>query len=411
VSDEESVHPPTSTDAAGFLYPARSSLRRATSLFPVKKIIRQPTSSCFSFFLKISSFAMLSLYPCGSIARADEPARYYYTGKAYGSESLYNPLSVIINGGYDVLQASAHSRVLSDPPYRIGFNNVWDNISDPLPQINKFGWNRFIGQELFPLSLSIDKAQYFPNYTLHLIGGGMEYRMMAEWYEYNGVPAPQLFSVATMAAYHLLNETVENDRYVGVNVDPIADLLVFDPAGIILFLSDDVAEFFSTTLHLSDWSGQPAINPRFRTLENHGQNFSMKYRPPFWDRTSFFYYFGDNGLIGLSFHQPDGYSLSCGGGAVAKELRTVDTRNGTRTVSVTLGWIAGIFYDRENSLLASLILSNQINERMKLNLYPGVLNAGSLSPGLFCGLGQGNQFTAGITFRYSPVGIAYRNKK
>ena len=335
--------------------------------------------------------------------------RYFYSGKTYGSEAMYNPLSVIINGGYDVLQAATRSRSMDSIPYKTGFNNVWRNISNPFPQIEKFGWSRFIGQEVFPTSLRIDKAQFFPNYTLHLIGGGMEYRATREWYDVHGAPSPTLCALGTMVAYHLLNETVENDSYIGPNVDPIADMLIFDPAGIILFMSDDVAAFFSRTLHLTDWSGQAAYGPQYNTLENQGQNFVMKYALPFAPATSIFYHFGDSGMLGLSFARKDGTAISASGGVATKQIRVVDVRNGTRTVSVSLGWIAGIFFDRENSLLASLILSNRVNEAMKLNIYPGVIDCGSFSPGVFCGLGSRGQFTAGVAIRYSPIGLSFRS--
>jgi hypothetical protein len=342
---------------------------------------------------------------------AQESKPYFYFGRDFGSEAMYNPLSVIVNGGYDVLQASTHSRSVVTIPYAVGAANVWRNISNPFPQIEKFGWNRFINQEIFPTTLTIDKAQFFPNYTLHLIGGGMEFRAMREWYEYHQVSAPTMCTLVTLAAYHYLNETIENDAFVGPNVDPIADILVFDPAGIILFLSDDVAEFFSGTLHLTDWSGQAAYGPQFGTIENHGQNFIMKYRLPILNGTSLFYHFGDSGMLGLSFDRSDGTAISISGGFATKEIREVDSRNGTRTMSVALGWIAGIFYDRENSLLASIVLSDRTNELMKLNVYPGIVHVDSFSPGLFCGVGRDGQFTVGAALRWSPAGLAFRSRQ
>ena len=61
-----------------------------------------------------------------------------------------------------------------------------------------------------------------------------------------------------------------------------------------------------------------------------------------------------------------------------------------------MGLIGGVFYDRENSLLASLIVSDRINEKVKLNIYPGVIHLGPVSPGLFVSLGKGDQLIAGI---------------
>ncbi len=354
---------------------------------------------------------VLSLLLFAGTLPAQEETLYFYHGRDFGSEANYNPLSVIINGGFDVLQASTHSRNLSTVDFGTGFTNVWDNITNPIPQIDKYGWSRFLGQEVFPSSFRIDKAQYFPNYTLHLIGGGMTYRATREWYIVNGVPEPTLCALASMAAYHLLNETVENSSFRGPNVDPIADVLIFDPAGILLFLSDDVSEFFSSTMHLADWSGQAMIDPRFGTIQNHGQNFIMKYRLGFLPTTSIFYYFGDSGMLGLSFLRSDNTSISVSGGLATTEVRQVDVRNGARTVSVSLGWMSGIFYDRDNSLLMSLIFSDRTNDRMRFNIYPGIIHLGPVSPGLFCGVAAGRQLTAGFTVRYTPLGIAYRNRE
>ncbi|HLP17715.1 MAG TPA: hypothetical protein VK470_15740 [Bacteroidota bacterium] len=334
---------------------------------------------------------------------------YFYHGRTYGSEALYTPASLIINGGFDILQSASHSRELSTIKFGTGAKNVWNNLKDPFTQINKYGWGRFIGNEVIPVSLKIDKAQYFPNYTLHLIGGGMESRMLLEWYYAHDVPLPSLFTGLTVAAYHFVNEAVENDKYVGPNVDPIADVYLFDVGGVILFTSDAVCEFFSRTLNLADWSGQPAYNPVYNTIENQGHNFVMKYRLPFVDKTSLFYYFGDSGLLGLSFHRDNHECVSVGGGFVAKALRNVDSTNGARTISVEMGLIGGIFYDRDNSLLASLVISDRINEKAKLNIYPGVFHLGPVSPGLFISLGKGDQLIAGLTVRYAPFGLAYRS--
>jgi hypothetical protein len=335
---------------------------------------------------------------------------YFYTGKNFGSESLINPGSLIVNGGFDILQSASHSRRFSTIKMGTGFRNVLDNLADPFTQIDKFGWDRFIGQEVFPTSLRIEDAQWFPNYTLHFIGGGMDARMMYEWYQLHQVPYPALFAGLTVATYHLVNEAVENDLFVGPNVDPIADIYLFNLGGALLFTSDAVAEFFSGTLHMTAWPSQPAWNPEFNTLENNGQYYVMRYPLPFARNTSLFYHFGDNGLFGLSFLRQNNESFTVAVGATQRQLRTVNITNGARTITVDLGWMAGIFYDRENSLLASVMASDRINEKVRLNLYPGVIDLLGFSPGLFVSFGERNQFIAGISVQYTPMGLAYRNK-
>lgn len=67
--------------------------------------------------------------------------------------------------------------------------------------------------------------------------------------------------------------------------------------------------------------------------------------------------------------------------------------------------VCGIFYDRNNSLLASLLISEYYLERIRLNIYPGVIFASSFSPGLFFTLGEGGTYAACMTMKISPVGI------
>lgn len=334
---------------------------------------------------------------------------FFYKGLPYGSETLINPGSLLINGGFDILQSATHSRVLSTIRFKEGTKNLAKNLLDPFSQINKFGWRRFIGQEVFPTSVKLEKAQYFPNYTLHLIGGGMDSRMMYEWYRFHHIPYPTIFAGLTVAAYHFINEVVENDAFVGPNVDPIADIYIFDLGGALLFTSDAVCKFFSETLNLTAWPGQPAWNPIYNTLENHSQYYIMKYKLPFTERTSLFYHFGDNGMLGFSYLRENNESITFSAGFATRELRTVDVTNGARTVTVSLGWIAGIFYDRNNSVLASLMASNRVNEKVRFNIYPGVINIFGFSPGFFTSIGRGNQFIAGISIHYSPIGLAYRS--
>ncbi len=335
---------------------------------------------------------------------------YFYSGKEYGSESLINPGALLVNAGFDILQSATHSRKLSTIKFGTGARNVANNLADPFTQIGKFGWGKFFGQEVFPTSTKIEKAQWFPNYTLHFLGGGLDARMMAEWYRYHEFPYPSLFAGLTVATYHFVNESVENDRFIGPNVDPIADIYLFNLGGALLFTSDAVAGFFSETLHFTTWPGQPAWGPEFNTLENHGHYYVMKYDLPFWENTRLFYHFGDNGMLGLSFLRPNGESFTVSAGAAARELREVDITNGARTVTVSLGWIAGIFYDRNNSVLMSLMASNRINEKVRLNIYPGVIDLWGFSPGVFASIGNREQVIAGISFRFSPVGLAYRNR-
>jgi hypothetical protein len=350
------------------------------------------------------------LLPCSARAQeeAEEHEYLFYKGRGFGSEAFVNPVSLIINGGYGILQYGNLKRNISGIQYATGFNNVVDNLSHPGASIGEYGWGEFFSNEIFPTSLNRKNAQYWPNYQNHLIGGGMHYVEMTEWYRWHGVPAPAVAAIATMAVYHFLNETVENNAYVGTNVDPIADLLVFDPLGILLFSIDGVPEFFAKKLRMANWSLQPSWSPFTGTIENQGINYSIRVGLPFTEKFSLFYYWGLTGLLGASYSGDGKDSWSAGAGVRAKELVSLDDGVGPRKMTTTLTWNAGIFYDRENSLLWSLIVSGVSDYKVHLNVYPGAVSVGGISPGFFWALSDNGVMIAGITASIVPVGIAGR---
>ncbi|MGA3286482.1 MAG: hypothetical protein ABSD46_03555 [Bacteroidota bacterium] len=67
--------------------------------------------------------------------------------------------------------------------------------------------------------------------------------------------------------------------------------------------------------------------------------------------------------------------------------------------------VRAVFYDRNNLLLASLHISEYYLERIRLNMYSGVIFASSFSPGLFFTLGECGTSAAGSTMQISPVGF------
>jgi len=345
------------------------------------------------------------LLPVGS--EAGPPTRWFYAGRPYGSESLTHPLRMILNGGLGILQFDNRDNHLNSVDFHNGWRNVRSNLANPVRAIEVEGWWAFFQREVIPISFNTDNAQYWPNYTLHLIGGGMSYTMMSEWYAYHGYERPHLWGGLTIAAYHLLNEVVENDDYVGPTTDPIADLYLFDPAGMILFSHEGVNEFFSRKLHLVDWSYQPAVNIARGTIENQGQNFSIKVPVPRTKRLSLFYYFGTHGEGGLTYTKPNGSAFSVAGGFRAKELVNVTDQ----TKSVELVPSFGLFYDREGSLLFSALWSHKSRYKGRVNVYPGLLRRGRFSPGLFAALGRDNDdVVVGVDLRladFIPVGVAF----
>lgn len=235
----------------------------------------------------------------------------------------------------------------------------------------------------------------------------MTYAALQEWYEFHHVPYPIAFAVVTTMGGHLLNEVVENEAYAGDNVDPIADIYLFDIGGILLFTSDGVKKFFSRELNLADWSYQPSLVFPGATLQNAGQNFSIKWKFPFSERWHLFYYMGMNGLTGLSYKWEDGTALSLGAGLRAKERVVVDAATHQQTVDLV--WNGGIFYDKENSLLASLFFSALTDNTVALNVYPAVLHIGDFSPGVWCIVNRGGKIFVGVSTVWVPgLGVYVR---
>jgi hypothetical protein len=339
-------------------------------------------------------------------AIAQSEKLYFYHGYTFGSEATYNPLATIFNGGYGILQINQNNRNPFAIDYRTGWRNVRNNVMHPVREIKNFGWKTFLTTEIFPTNLAPRGAQYVPNYQNHLIGGGMTYRMLREWYGYHGYSHAAIWATSSWMVYHLLNEIVENNNYVGTNVDPIADLLVFNPLGALLFSDESVAHFFAETLQLRDWSFFPTLNPATGALENNGQNFALKWRFPGQRTWSLFYSFGLNGIVGLSYRRANHSSISAGGGIMARSLRQVARDDQVRSLTADLVWNVGLFYDRAGSLMASLLFSGSRAYRARTNLYPGLIRLAGISPGLFAAIDQKNHIIFGMTLRGLPLGLA-----
>jgi hypothetical protein len=335
----------------------------------------------------------------GRVPETDPPA-WFYRGTPYGSESLVQPLRLVLNGGFGILQLDNRDKRLGKIAYGTGIDNVWMNIRDPFKAIRETGgWSDFLEREVLPLSVNSNKAQFWPNYTQHLIGGGMSYRMYVEWFRHHGWRHPKWMSGATVVMHHLVNETVENDGFRGWRTDPVADMWIFDPLGVVLFSHDGVARFFGETMHMADWSYQPAIDPADGALINNGQNFAMKYDLPWSERWQLFYHYETHAEIGFTRRLNRQDSFSFGAGLRAGELIELD--DGFRTVDLAAS--AGLFYDRNNSLLASLTMAKTKEYRFRVNVYPGVLRFGPVSPGLFFADRRKRGLVFGVTFDFLPM--------
>ncbi len=332
---------------------------------------------------------------------------FYHPETEHGSAALLTPLVTFLNGSYDVLRNGSHENDgetidVFRLDYKQGFATVFENVTSPGKHIGRYGWKRFLSNEVFPTSLDPDHAQWVPNYGHHIIGSGMLWVRMAEWYDYHGYHHPFLWSFATTTAYQIMNEVLENNHFKGSNVDPIADLLIFNPLGFLLFSFDPIRAFFSQTVHMYDWSLQPVFNPKNRYIENAGLQFTFKYQLS--EHVDAFFYYGIYGIGGFSYHLGKGYHLSLGGGTVVNRLKYHDEQS-TRVTTPSTEPAAGLFLDQDHSLLASVILTAPKLWNLRLNLYPGWLDVAGFSPGFYLGAGKWDGLVAGITFRPFPIGL------
>lgn len=347
----------------------------------------------------------LALAPVSrAAAPADNP---FYQALPYGSQAAFNPFFILVNGAYDMVQTQAASNKVATLDYAAGFRNVNHNLLHPLDNIAQYGWSDFIGNELLPASPDKDNSQWVPNYTLHMIGGGLTYRTLAEWYAHQGAKSPRLLAALNCFAYHYVNEAVENGATTGANVDAIADFLLFNPLGILMFSNDAVAGFFGKTLHAANWSSLPVLNLGTGQLDNMALSFSYKWFPLESQPLGIFYYTGMNTVLGLSWRRADGHSLSGGAGVGTVGVYEVSQANGERKVSAALGRTAGVFWDKRNSLLASLILSDQRMYLARLNVYPlPAMSSWKVKPGFFVGYGRNRATYLGVSLNLAPMGLS-----
>lgn len=340
---------------------------------------------------------------------APETSHFFYKHYDYGADSVFNPVTVMINAGYEMIHLDPESpKNILHIDYKTGFQNVFKNFISPIKPINRQGWWNFTKRELLPLTWG-NGAAWTANYMIHLIGGGATARGLAEWYATHDFPAPWIMSFINFQVYQWMNEVVENGSQKGDSTDEIADLWLFNNVGFFLFLNDDVSRFFSETLHLADWSPQGMFNLRDATLEGNSQRWTMKLFLPWSDRIGLFYHFGTAGLFGLTFRLDSTDSVSIGGGIRAKKV-LVSEKTKTNLRSVSLGLTGGLFWDRNNTPLMSIVASPFGDDIGNFNVYPGLLRIGSFSFGSMIGLKSKGRFYAGISTIYTP-GIGLSNFK
>lgn len=317
-------------------------------------------------------------------------AENYYEPKNYGSDSLYNPFSNFLSYTFDVLQLPDNFGTAN---FLNNSDKVFTNLSNPNQAIeNEGGWNRFINRQVFPINSDYPNESYaaLPNYALHLLGGGMVYRKDLEWFRKNDYQYAATTAITLAMTAEFIQEVLEKNTTA--DDDEIADIFIFRPLGIALFHNDKVASFIMKHLDPAIWGSLQGISINQPKIINPGIHYI--YRPPItqYKNARLFLYTGLNNMIGFSHKLNPQDSFSWATGLATQRI------DASLAQQAELKHSAGIFYDRNKSLLASLIFNDTGGNRFRLNLYP--TNDSNLGKfGYFITQNIQNQLSAGIVYK------------
>ncbi len=322
-----------------------------------------------------------------------------------GSDYIYNPFSVFFSGGYGIFQLSTKENKPFDIDYRKEFRDLFFNLRHPIKQIKRFGFKKFFTSEILPDRISINKAQFVPNYTLHFVGGIVCINKLKKWYKGNNFRYYSFFAYMTFYSYHLINEVVEDNSRDNINVDAISDIYIFDLLAVLLSDNSKMQRLL-TTLNANEWTTVPFYNPFNRKLENTSQNFVFKYSVS--KKFKLFLYTGMNSVGGVSIPNNNDLDFSFGAGFSSKKIKSV---NGHRNKGLFTAEIVpdfGFFIDRNNSLLLSMILSYNGNYRFKMNIFPtDFFSFGNIKPYLYFAFTAKKEYLFGLTFNKIPLGMFF----
>ncbi len=325
-------------------------------------------------------FLVALLILCGA-ARGSEDILYRKI--PWGSVSAFGPLSYYLNGAFDTAQNPFY---FSQEKFFSNHAVLWHRVKSPAATIsNAGGFGKFLSDEFFGI-------RSLPNWVLHVMGGGYDFRYLAEYYRANRVPRPFLLAFLTCYLSNIGNEALEASATQVLPTDNVADLLFFDIAGKILFLNDDVARFFHRDLQMRAWSYQPMLTLNDLRIQNAGLNYVL--RPKlFGEEWRPFLHLGLLLLGGVTKKISPTDNLSVGFGIVP-----------TDPLAFKGDFVTGLYWDRDDSLLASLTLNGTTDLAFRANVYPGVIQISDLDIGIFAGYAKSHRVFLGVNASL-PVGL------
>ncbi len=335
-----------------------------------------------------------------AVATSAPSPLYYRPELDFGSVSVVGPLNVLFNRGFSILHFRDQPRDIRDIEWGNGLSAVVDAFTHPRTAIARAGgWGPWLKREFLPTGRVWEWA-WAANYGGHILGGGITSRYLEEWFVANRVPMPALSSAIYLMGTMIVNEIIEHPDGTGSG-GGVADMLIFDPLGIILFRIDGVARFFSEELHATDWSPQVSVTLPGMRVQNVGQVFAYKVRLPFFERTRLLLTLGQQGLGGLTYRFDSGLSVGVAGG-IDGDLRIVDPKTGQESIEPRPA--VGFYLDQDDSLLASVVLGYDAFNFLSVNVYPGVLPGAFASLGVWATVTQSREFSFGLSSR-STLGL------
>ncbi len=325
-----------------------------------------------------------------------------YRLQPYGSDANFNPLSMLVNRGFDVWRLEQFSPSLVRFPYKQSASSVWRAVTHPGEAIDRTGLWPFVRNEVLPLRWRKWRSAWMPNYTLHFFQGGVTYVRTEGWFADHGWPVPKLWAGATVFTAAYITEMAETG-YGTAGSAAFADLVIFDLGGILVFNIPAVRNWVGKG-RIMDWSLQPVFTPNGE-IYNVSDYLTFKFGLPFTDKVDFLWRLGLGSWMGLSFAhgETDAVSIAVGGETINKIIDPT-----TLEESITVGTGAGIFYDRRGSLLASLEWGPA--RWFTLNIYPDVLPGPFGDMGLFFSLDREYRPRVGLIARALGVGIGLSHR-
>ncbi|HAZ13035.1 MAG: hypothetical protein A2X86_09605 [Bdellovibrionales bacterium GWA2_49_15] len=307
-----------------------------------------------------------------------------YQKHELGSLSNDTPLSYYMNATFDTVQNPDY---FSQKGIYKRHSLVWKRISKPHDNIKREGgYDKLINDEFLGI-------RAVPNYTLHLIGAGYDFRRMSEWYEAHEVSYPYAWGTATIIAAEFGNEALESSqRDIGAH-DHIADMYFFDTAAKILFANDRIAKFMVDELQMTVWNFRPMYFPADHEIHNAGTNYILRPRYLSTEKTSPLIHMGLMPMLGVSRRLPEQFRLSVGMGP---SIRNPMTQEGM------LG--GGFFVEKNDELMASIYVNASEHYRVRLNLYPGALGLYNKYTNIFMAIERNNTMAMGVDFNL-PFGL------